>query len=240
MSMPEQGVALTFPQFVTYCLVCNESNLPMSVKRQPDFTRQRLLDSAYAEIHRFGFRSASLESILKDTHVTKGALYHHFRNKTELGYAVVDEVLRPWVEGRWKPIFESDDPINAAVQVIRDRLNETTDEDIALGCPLNNLCQEMSGIDEGFQKRLNSILCDWRRGIAEAMRRGQAGGKVREDIDPEACATFIVGSIEGLLGMAKASQNAAIARQGMLGLSQFLETLRPCPGTKDSPSSSGP
>lgn len=204
----------------------------MPVKRQPDLTRQRLLDSAYNEIHRFGFRSASLESILKDTHVTKGALYHHFRNKTELGYAVVDEVLRPWVEGRWIPITQSDDPIAAAQQVIKERLDDTTDEEIALGCPLNNLCQEMSGLDGGFQQRLNGILCDWRRGIAEAMHRGQQNGTVRPDIDPEACATFVVGSIEGLMGMAKASQNAAILRQGMLGLMQFLDAMRPCPSSQ--------
>lgn len=199
----------------------------MSVKRQPDLTRQRLLESAYNEIHRFGFRSASLESILRDTEVTKGALYHHFRNKTELGYAVVDEVLKPWVESRWRPLFESDNPIDAALGILRERLNEATDEEIALGCPLNNLCQEMAGLDEGFQKRLNAIVSEWRKAIAEAMKRGQTHGQVRDDIDAEACAAFIVGSIEGCLGMAKTSQDATLLRQGMLGLAQFLETLRP-------------
>lgn len=203
----------------------------MSVKRQPDLTRQRLLESAFEEIHRFGFRSASLESILKDTNVTKGALYHHFRNKSELGYAVVDEVLKPWVEQRWKPIFDADDPIDAALQVMRDRLDETTDEMINLGCPLNNLCQEMAGIDPEFQKRLNSIVSEWRDGIAEAMRRGQKNGTVRADADPEGCAAFVVGSIEGCMGMAKASQDHEILFKGMTGLAQFLESLRPAHST---------
>ncbi|MDX1496548.1 MAG: TetR/AcrR family transcriptional regulator [Salinisphaeraceae bacterium] len=204
----------------------------MSTKRQPDLTRQRLLESAFNEIHRFGFRSASLESILKDTHVTKGALYHHFRNKTDLGYAVVDEVLKPWVETRWRPIFESDKPIDAALAVLHERLAEMSDEEIALGCPLNNLCQEMSGLDEGFQQRLNSILNAWRNGIAEAMRNGQNNGNVRQDIDPDACAAFVVGSIEGCMGMAKASQDAAMLRLAMLGLAQFLEAMRPCQESK--------
>lgn len=200
----------------------------MSVKRQPDLTRQRLLESAYNEIHRFGFRSASLESILKDTHVTKGALYHHFRNKTDLGYAVVDEVLKPWVEERWRPIFESDTPIDAALQVLQNRMEETTDELITLGCPLNNLCQEMAGLDAGFQKRLNGIVAAWRNGLAVAIRRGQLLGNVRDDIDPDACAAFVVGSIEGCMGMAKASQDSEILRLGMQGLAQYLEAMRPC------------
>ncbi len=203
----------------------------MPVKRQPDLTRQRLIEAAFEEMHRFGFRSASLESILKDTNVTKGALYHHFRNKTELGYAVVDEVLKPWVEQRWKPIIEAENPIDAALNVLKNRLEETTDEMISLGCPLNNLCQEMSGIDAGFQERLNSIVCSWRDGIAMAMRRGQENGSVRADADPEGCAAFIVGSIEGCMGMAKASQDHAILYKGMTGLAQFLESLRPAKRT---------
>lgn len=199
----------------------------MPVKRQPDLTRQRLIEAAFEEIHRFGFRSASLESILKDTNVTKGALYHHFRNKTELGYAVVEEILKPWVEQRWKPVMDADNPIDAALQVLTSRMEETTDEMISLGCPLNNLCQEMAGIDEGFQKRLNQIVSEWRDGIADAMRRGQARGHVRADADPDGVAAFVVGSIEGCMGMAKASQDHEILYKGMSGLALFLESLRP-------------
>ena len=87
----------------------------------------------------------------------------------------------------------------------------------------------MAGIDEGFQRRLNGILCEWRKGIADAMRHGQRNGSVRRDADADACAAFVVGSIEGCMGMAKASQDAAMLRQAMLGLAQFLEALRPCP-----------
>lgn len=199
----------------------------MTVKRQPDLTRQRLIEAAFEEIHRSGFRSASLESILRDTNVTKGALYHHFRNKTELGYAVVEEVLRPWVVQRWQPMLDAHDPIDVALEILNKRLSETTDATIILGCPLNNLCQEMAGLDEGFQQRLNSIVSEWRDGIAEAMRRGQKNGTVRADADPIGCAAFVVGSIEGCMGMAKAAQDMDILTKGMGGLAQFLESLRP-------------
>jgi len=58
---------------------------------EPD-TRSKILFAAYKEIHLHGFQAASLNNILAHTGVTKGALYHHFPNKTELGYAVIDEV----------------------------------------------------------------------------------------------------------------------------------------------------
>ncbi|HEX9772316.1 MAG TPA: TetR/AcrR family transcriptional regulator [Steroidobacteraceae bacterium] len=197
-------------------------------KRKPaDLTRQKLLERAFEEIHRNGFRSASLDSILEDAGVTKGALYHHFANKAELGYAVVEEVVRPWMEDMWRLVAESDDPVDAAIRTIRERLKSRSEMALTLGCPFNNLCQEMSPVDEGFRRRLNTILEAWRAVTSEALRRGQANGTVRHDIDPAAAATFVISSIEGCVGMAKASQSREFLEAGFRGLVQYLEQLRP-------------
>jgi len=198
-----------------------------AVKRQPDQTRQKLLERAFEEIHRNGFRAASLDSILADAGVTKGALYHHFANKLELGYAVVDEVVRPWMQETWRPITEAANPIDAAIGVIRQRLRERTQMALTIGCPFNNLTQEMSGVDEGFRERLSAILHEWRDATAAAMRRGQANGTVCADVDPVAAATFVISSVEGCVGMAKASQSKAFLEAGFHGLIEYLEHLRP-------------
>lgn len=197
------------------------------VKRQPDQTRQKLLDRAFSEIHRNGFRSASLDSILADAGVTKGALYHHFENKAELGYAVVDEVVRPWMEERWRPVIDAANPIDAAIHTVRERLKARSEIALTLGCPFNNLCQEMSALDEGFRRRLNAILDDWRNATTEALRRGQKNGTVCADVDARAAATFVISSIEGCVGMAKASQSKDFLESGFRGLIEYLEHLRP-------------
>jgi AcrR family transcriptional regulator len=198
-----------------------------AVRRQPDQTRQKLLERAFEEIHRNGFRAASLDSILVDAGVTKGALYHHFANKLELGYAVVDEVVRPWMEETWRPVSEASNPIDAAIATIRERLKSRTQMALTIGCPFNNLTQEMSGVDEGFRRRLSAILHDWREATAAAMRRGQANGLVRADIDAQAAAAFVISSIEGCVGMAKASQSREFLEAGFTGLIEYLEHLRP-------------
>lgn len=195
-------------------------------RRQPDRTRQRLLEAAFEEIHRSGFRSASLDAILRKAGVTKGALYHHFRNKTELGYAVVDEVVRPWVEARWKPVAEAQDCIGAAIATVRRAMAERSEIGLAHGCPFNNLCQEMSGVDEGFRERLTRILDEWVDGVADAIRRAQRAGQVRRDVDPQAAAAFVVASIEGSIGMAKAACSRRFLEQSMQGLIEYIEALR--------------
>lgn len=196
-------------------------------RRQPDRTRQKLLGSAFEEIHRNGFRAASLDAILKNSGVTKGALYHHFGSKLELGYAVVEEVVRPFVEARWRPAVESQDPVSAGIGIVKELLMTRADMAASLGCPFNNLCQEMSPVDEGFRKRLNAILDDWRNSTIEGLKRGQANGAVRKDVDPRAAAAFIIAGVEGCIGMAKASRSKEFLQAGMTGLIDYLEHLRP-------------
>jgi len=201
----------------------------MSVKRQPDVTRQALIEAAFNEIHRNGFRAASLDNILTSTGVTKGALYHHFNSKTDLGYAVVEESIGPFVEENWRPAAEAEDVISAAIQLCKRLTHERTDMGLSLGCPFNNLINEMSPVDEGFRTRLDTIQRNWRNGVIEALRRGQEKNAVRKDVVPADAAAFIIGAIEGCIGMGKATQSREFLEAGFRGLIDYLEHLRPEP-----------
>ena len=91
-------------------------------------------------------------------------------------------------------------PINDSEKVtIANRMVQAFKE---CGCPLNNLAQEMSGLDEGFRQRIQRVLEVWQQGVAQALRRGQACGCVRADLDPEKAATFILAALEGTIGLA--------------------------------------
>ncbi len=55
-------------------------------------TRETLIAAARPLFATPGFADASLESIVRDAGVTRGALYHHFADKTELFAAVFEQV----------------------------------------------------------------------------------------------------------------------------------------------------
>lgn len=175
--------------------------------RQPDLTRQRLLESAFAEIHRQGFQAASLAHILADTGLTKGALYHHFPDKKSLGLAVVDEVIAEYVARRIVlPVREAERPLQAISDLIAERCRQA-EARIKLGCPLNNLMQEMSPVDEDFRNRLNRVLASWQEAFEDALRRAQKAGELRRDVDCRAAALFMVSAWEGCIGVAKNMQS---------------------------------
>lgn len=199
----------------------------MSPKRDPEKTRAALLSAAAEEIYVSGFQAASMDDILRSAGVTKGALYHHFRNKRDLGYAVLDEVIARGVLDAWVgPLHDDEDPIDALHQIL-DRATEHGPAGLRNGCPLNNLAQEMAGVDEGFQERISAICCRWQEEIARALDAGRARGLVRDDLDPVAVATFLVAAVQGSIGLAKSCQCPTTFARSRDEVHRYLETLRP-------------
>lgn len=196
--------------------------------RDPEGTRRKLLDAAFREIHLKGFQAASLESILAAAGVTKGALYHHFGSKADLGLAVVDEIIREMMFADWIDPVEAapSDPITALQGAVRAKAASFTDEGVVLGCPLNNLAQEMSPIDGRFRERVVATFEAWEEAFATALERGQAAGTVRRDVDPRAVARFVVASAEGTFGRAKAAHSKELLDSNLETLVSYLETLR--------------
>ena len=207
-------------------------------RHDPETTRQVLLDAAFSEMYMHGFRAAGLDAILADTGVTKGALYHHFGNKLGLGYAVVEERVKPLVRERYLyPFRGAEDPIRG-LQRMGLRMEEELMKIGILqkGCPVNNLVQEMSGIDEGFRRRLAEILEEWKDTIADGLHRGQGNGTVHTDVDTEAVATFFVASLQGACGFAKNAQDIEPFTACRKRIDAYIETLRPAPQIEPSTS----
>ena len=104
-------------------------------------------------------------------------------------------------------------------------------KDVQGGCPLVNLAQEMSPLDEHFRKRLERIFQDWQEGIALALRRGQSQGTVRRDLVPEETAGFLIAMYEGYTLLAKNAQDAKVWNVGIRNIVGWLRSLR-APGNR--------
>lgn len=189
-------------------------------------SRAEILRAAHQELHRWGFHGASLDRILDKAGLTKGAMYHYFPSKQALGYAVVDEVIAPYIESRWvAPLRDAPDPLPAITRLLEQAASQMTPEEVLHGCALNNLAQEMSPVDAGFRIRINRVFRCWRKGFSAALERGQRNGTVDPGIDAEASATFLVAAIEGCVGMAKNAQDPALLKSCETSFRRFLEGL---------------
>jgi AcrR family transcriptional regulator len=200
-----------------------------SLPRAPEATRRRILDSAFAEFYKNGFQGGSLNHIVEMAGATKGALFHHFNGKQDLGYAVVDDIIGPLLMKRWvDPLTDSTDPISDIQRAFRRFVREDIETGSwLLGCPLNNLAQEMSPLDQGFQVRINLLYDLWRNRFAAALARGMAARTVKQDIVPANVSAHIVAAQMGIWGTGKSSHSETVMLQAAEGLCDYLDSLRP-------------
>jgi TetR/AcrR family transcriptional regulator, transcriptional repressor for nem operon len=202
----------------------------MKRTNNPDATRAKIVGAAFQEFYRHGFQGASLNRIVKEAGTTKGSVFHHFEGKNALGYAVVDELLYEGINERWfRPLQASNDPISEIKRIINAEALQFTQDDRMLcqGCPINNLAQEMSPLDQGFRKRVARIYDDWRQSIARALENGIEHGTVRKDVSPLVVAALLVATFAGMTGTVKSAQSPDLLRQIREALFGYLDGLKP-------------
>ncbi len=192
--------------------------------RDAEQTRKNILEVSADEIHKKGFTATSLSCILTRCEISKGALYHHFTNKMELGYAVFEEVYAPSFIALWQPAVEAKDPIQGLCEFFTAMSKEMTCDEVVCGCPLNNLCQEMSGVDEGFRIRILAMQQQLNLLIATNLSR--VSEQLRPDLDFSQIAYFIVSTFHGSSSLSKSSLNKELFDKVIKELCRYLQQLK--------------
>lgn len=189
-------------------------------------TRREILNAAFEEFYANGFHASSLEAILERTKLTKGALFHQFASKLELGYAVVDEVLVPMNQARWiTPLAEFDDPLEGIIHLVERNVRDEPQAGLDRGCPLGNLIQEMSNSDAEFRRRLRRCVEIWIEGVAEHVERGRRTGHIRRSVKPRAVAEYVVVSLEGVFAVIKGMRDKSVVPTFVSSMRTFFATL---------------
>lgn len=194
--------------------------------RNPVKTRTEILQVAFWEIYKNGFHNVSVNDILSKTSLTKGAFFHYFPTKNDLGYAIADEILKEMVMDRWiKPLAAYKNPLQGIVTNLRQTLESATDDSIALGCPLNNLIQEMSAVDPTFREKLLSTLELWVSEIEKYLKKAQDLGYLKKSANPRQIAEFVVMTHEGGFGFSKSFKDKKIFWSLFTSLKEYLHSV---------------
>jgi TetR/AcrR family transcriptional regulator, transcriptional repressor for nem operon len=179
--------------------------------RDPERTRAHILEVASREIYEHGFQGVSIDRIIKETNVTKGAFFHYFSTKSDLGYAIVDELLREMVLDRWiRPLAAYKNPVQGILKRFKALTGAMSDENLVRGCPLNNLTQEMSSVDPLFRKKLKAVMTLWIDETGRYLKKAQESGYLKKTVNTRRLAEFIVATEEGSFGLVKSMADRKI------------------------------
>ncbi|MEY4504283.1 MAG: hypothetical protein RL154_576 [Pseudomonadota bacterium] len=164
-------------------------------------TRDRLIDATFDEVYEKGFQGAALTNILAKANVHKGSMYHYFASKKEMTICAVKEKLSGRFDARYKSIVENTPPYLEHFYAI---LKDTSLRDFKRGCPLANLVQETSNLDEDFKKALKELYENFSGAIQNILDKALQNKELKE-CDTKKLALFTAASLEGAILSAKAS-----------------------------------
>ncbi len=190
-------------------------------------TRERILGRMFQDIHKNGFQGLRADRVIADLGITKGALYHYFPSKDAIGLAVIAEIIEPSYLAFFRSLEHAKGhPIDLLKDHLQELADKATPDEIYLGCPLNNLVQEMSPLNEDFRQRLKVVMDGMIHCTTRALERGVAQGQVKADADCAAVASFMAAGIEGAYSVAKVLKSLSSFHRNMQQLLNYLELFR--------------
>ncbi|UEG51624.1 TetR/AcrR family transcriptional regulator [Mucilaginibacter daejeonensis] len=167
-------------------------------------TRLNILQQAFALVYRNGYQNTSIDDIIATTQVTKGAFFYHFKNKDEMGLAMINEVMYPgMLSSMVTPLLNAKDPVKEIYRMMDGLLLRSKASDARYGCPAVNLVDEMSAVNISFQKALLRLFEQWQSAIQQCIRSGREAQRIRADVDERQVAAFVLAGYSGVRNMGK-------------------------------------
>ncbi|RMF84709.1 MAG: TetR/AcrR family transcriptional regulator [Nitrospirae bacterium] len=192
-------------------------------------TRERIVRAAAELFHLHGYYHTSIDAILQRAGVKKGNLYFHFRNKEELGYAVVE-----WFAAQFRDIFAR---TTGSAATLREQIRAFfgameayhLEHRFQGGCPFGNLALEMGDNHPGMADHVDTVFRYFEGAIARLVEAAKERGEVRPEVDSEQLAQFILSTFEGATLITKVRKEITAFRHCREAVDAFLATLQPTP-----------
>lgn len=190
-------------------------------------TRLHILQKAFELIYTKGYQTTSIDDILATTKVTKGAFYYHFKNKDEMGEAIVNEILKTTLtESFTGPFRHAADPLNTIYDMMHSLLMKNDFLKVEYGCPAANLTQEMTPWNKEFSKALNELNQQWQRVMIDALNEGKKKGTVHKDVNARQVTLFVLSGYWGIRNFGKLENSKSVYLPYLKELKNYLNTLR--------------
>ncbi|MCB1859115.1 MAG: TetR family transcriptional regulator [Gammaproteobacteria bacterium] len=154
----------------------------MAVKRNPELTKEKILEAAVAEFAEKGFGSARVDAIAQKAGANKRMLYHYFGNKEALFVAVLEQAYQDIRDHEQALDLQRLDPAQAMRELIRFTFRYFVDhpEFIRL---LNN--ENLYGaVHIRRSHRVLAMHTPLVEQLGQVLRRGVAAGVFRPGIEP--------------------------------------------------------
>jgi len=158
-------------------------------------SRRDLTDIAIDCFARYGYQATSIDRIAKAAGVTKGALYYHFKDKEELLFEAVKNRLGQFerrVSTDLAPITSAPAALRQVARVCLEHATKSNHRRLIV-----TLMVESLDSNPRLAAAFRSMMHRFRHFLGDIVRRGQARGDFRTDVDAARAAEVFAGAVMG-------------------------------------------
>jgi TetR/AcrR family transcriptional repressor of nem operon len=198
------------------------------VPRDGTATRNRILDSAERLVLEHGFGATSVDAVIAASKSSKGAFFHHFASKDDLGRALVARYAAADIAHLEQFMAaaeaESDDPARQVVAFVR-LFEEAADDIVAAqpSCLYVSFINERQLDREGTGEPIVEAILAWRVRLLDLLRAAAERSQVPPGLDLEAFADHVFVTFEGAFILARSLQDGAHMRRQLRLVRMLME-----------------
>lgn len=162
-------------------------------------TKEKLIDSALIVFRERGVASPSLTDVATNAGLTRGAIYVHFENKSDLFAALLERSKLPYeLFGGWTPSGETAlAKLQDAITMVLTATGTNADYRWILEIAFHK-CEKLD-VDGPVVQRLRAARAQAKAFFGALVAEAVAQGELNPDLDIELTCTLLVSSINGIV-----------------------------------------
>lgn len=193
-------------------------------------TRERILAAARQRVLRQGFAATTVDAILADAAVSKGAFFHHFPTKAHLGRALVQQYAQSDAETLDTALAaaeaSSNNPAEQLVALLRyfEHASDAVLEEQP-SCLFVSFIYETELTDAGTAEIVAASIRHWRRRLLDKIEEAARVRPLPASVDLPSLADQFFTVFEGAFLLARALGDPTRMRAQIAHLRRYVELL---------------
>lgn len=186
--------------------------IPHPQTRNPGVTRQKLVGATRDLVLQRGFTGTGVDQICAAAGVTKGAFFHHFKSKDEIGQAALADWaafgMALYAQAKAEPARYPLDHVHRFFDIMIGFLRHS---ESPVTCVVGMMSQELALANPALRDVCAQYLGDWTEFARQLLDEAKAVQPPVVDFDSEEVAWFLNSLWQGSMLIAKTRQDPRIA-----------------------------
>lgn len=189
-------------------------------------TMHRMRAKGLELFYQKGYYNTSIDDILNELSLSKGAFYHHFKSKEDFFISITQNIITQKVYSQLiEPLTHDQNPIPVIIDTIQDSLERAEHNELDRGFLLGNFLMEFNKENHEISGYLRDILKIWEINLISLLKRGRSDAHISRHIDCEGVAAYIIASYMGIRTMMVGNDARMLKYQYLQQLKAYLYSI---------------